>query len=71
VQHRAGPFETPIIAGLSPDARKALEEQTPCPPRLGNPAQFASLVLSIAGNPMLNGTVIRLDGGHRLPYLAP
>jgi hypothetical protein len=39
------------------------------PRRAGDPRAFAALVLSIAGNPMLNGETIRLDGGLRMPAL--
>jgi len=38
----------------------------PFPPRLGNPAEFASLARHIVENPMLNGEVIRLDGAIRM-----
>ena len=38
----------------------------PFPARLGSPDEFAALVLQIAENPMLNGTVIRLDGAIRM-----
>jgi hypothetical protein len=38
----------------------------PFPPRLGRPAEFASLVREIIGNAMLNGEVIRLDGAIRM-----
>ncbi|MBF0305838.1 MAG: SDR family NAD(P)-dependent oxidoreductase [Alphaproteobacteria bacterium] len=61
-----GLFGTPMMAGLSDDVRKSLETKTPFPPRLGDPAEFAALVLHIAGNLMLNGCVLRLDGAIRL-----
>ena len=38
----------------------------PFPPRLGEPAEFAALVLHICANPMLNGETIRLDGALRI-----
>lgn len=39
----------------------------PClfPKRYGRPSEFADLVLHIIDNPMLNGSVIRLDGAIR------
>ncbi|KAI2638581.1 short chain dehydrogenase [Xylaria nigripes] len=37
------------------------------PRRAGTPAEFALLVKQIIENPMLNGSVIRLDGGLRMP----
>jgi len=38
----------------------------PHPSRLGRPEEYADLVASILGNPMLNGEVIRLDGAIRM-----
>lgn len=61
-----GLFETPMIAGLSAQARAALGAQVPFPPRLGLPDEFAHLVREIIGNLMLNGEVIRLDGALRM-----
>ncbi len=62
-----GLFLTPMLEGLPREAQASLGGQVPFPPRLGEPAEFASLVLAIAENPMLNGSVIRLDGAIRLP----
>jgi NAD(P)-dependent dehydrogenase (short-subunit alcohol dehydrogenase family) len=61
-----GIFETPMMAGLAPDVQEALGKMVPFPPRLGRPAEFASLVREIIGNAMLNGEVIRLDGAIRM-----
>jgi NAD(P)-dependent dehydrogenase (short-subunit alcohol dehydrogenase family) len=61
-----GLFETPMMAGLAPDVQEALGKMVPFPPRLGKPAEFASLVREIVANPMLNGEVIRLDGAIRM-----
>jgi NAD(P)-dependent dehydrogenase (short-subunit alcohol dehydrogenase family) len=61
-----GIFETPMVAGMSPELRTSLGAQVPFPPRLGKPAEYADLVLAIAANPMLNGTTIRLDGAIRM-----
>ena len=62
-----GLFDTPLMAGLSDDVRVALAKTVPHPARLGQPAEFASLVLHVLDNPMLNGEVIRLDGALRMP----
>ena len=62
-----GLMETPMLAGLPDPAREALLKLPLFPKRLGEAADFARLVLAIAANPMLNGEVIRLDGGLRLP----
>ena len=61
-----GIFETPMMASLTPDVQAALGKMVPFPPRLGRPAEFASLVREIIGNAMLNGEVIRLDGAIRM-----
>jgi hypothetical protein len=51
----------------APDAvRQALADQAAFPPRFGRPEEFAQLVQQIIENPMLNGDVIRLDGGLRM-----
>jgi NAD(P)-dependent dehydrogenase (short-subunit alcohol dehydrogenase family) len=62
-----GTFMTPMLAGLPEEATKVLEAQVPHPSRLGQPAEYASLVRHIVDNPMLNGEVIRLDGALRMP----
>ena len=38
-------------------------------PRLGKPEEFGALVLHMIENPMINGNVIRLDGGQRMSAL--
>ncbi len=62
-----GLFETPLIHRIPEEIRASLGEQVPFPPRLGDPKEFAQLVLHIVENVMLNGEVIRLDGAIRLP----
>lgn len=61
-----GVFETPMVQQLPEKVRQSLEAQTVFPTRLGHPDEFASLVRHILDNPMLNGDVIRLDGGMRM-----
>ncbi|WP_213575817.1 SDR family NAD(P)-dependent oxidoreductase [Rhodococcus sp. USK13] len=61
-----GMFETPILKGLSDDARASLEAQVPHPSRLGRPGEYAGLIRHIVENPMLNGETIRLDGAIRM-----
>ncbi|MFR9800865.1 SDR family NAD(P)-dependent oxidoreductase [Pseudonocardia sp. RS010] len=61
-----GMFATPILRGLSDEARASLESQVPHPSRLGEPSEFADLVAHIVANPMLNGETIRLDGAIRM-----
>ena len=62
-----GLMETPMLAGLSTEVRDRLAASVPFPRRLGHPGEFADLVEHIVTNPMLNGSVIRLDGAVRLP----
>ena len=61
-----GMFETPMLENLSDDIRAQLAAGIPFPSRFGKPEEFAALVRHIFENPMLNGTVIRLDGAARL-----
>ncbi len=61
-----GVFKTPMVAGLSDEVQASLAANVPFPPRLGEPSEYADLVLAILGNPMLNGEVIRLDGALRM-----
>jgi NAD(P)-dependent dehydrogenase (short-subunit alcohol dehydrogenase family) len=61
-----GLFQTPMMAGLSEEARKSLEASVPFPARLGQPAEYASLACHICENSMLNGEAIRLDGAIRM-----
>lgn len=61
-----GTFETPMLAGAPEAVRAALAAETPFPPRMGRPPEFAALARHVAENPMLNGAVIRLDGGLRM-----
>jgi NAD(P)-dependent dehydrogenase (short-subunit alcohol dehydrogenase family) len=61
-----GMFATPILEGLSDDARRSLEAQVPHPARLGRPDEYAALVAHIVSNAMINGETIRLDGAIRM-----
>lgn len=61
-----GIFDTAMMAGFSDEVRDGLAKLVPFPPRLGDPNEFASLVLHIVNNPMLNGETIRLDGALRM-----
>ncbi len=61
-----GIFLTPMADGLPKEAIAALEASVPYPSRLGRPPEFASLVMHIVDNVMINGEVIRLDGAIRM-----
>jgi NAD(P)-dependent dehydrogenase (short-subunit alcohol dehydrogenase family) len=62
-----GIFDTPLLAALPEENRKALGESVPFPSRLGQPREYAELACHIAENRMLNGETIRLDGALRMP----
>ena len=61
-----GLFATPMMKGLPQEAQDSLGKQTPFPPRLGEPEEFAALIVQILENVMLNGETIRLDGAVRM-----
>ena len=61
-----GVFETPMMSEIPDEAAQALDAAVPFPKRLGKPEEFALLAEQIITNPMLNGEVIRLDGGIRM-----
>ncbi len=61
-----GLFLTPLLAQLPQPAQDSLAAAIPFPPRLGHPAEFASLVMHCVDNTFLNGEVIRLDGALRM-----
>ncbi len=61
-----GIFETPMMAGMTPQVRESLSAGVPFPPRLGQPEEYAALARHIIENSMLNGEVIRLDGALRM-----
>lgn len=61
-----GTFDTPMLAGLPAEAVRKLASDVPHPSRLGRPREFGALVRHIVENPMLNGSVIRLDGALRM-----
>lgn len=61
-----GIFDTPLLGELSDEVRASLAKSVPHPARLGQPPEYAKLVLHIVENQMLNGEVIRLDGALRM-----
>jgi NAD(P)-dependent dehydrogenase (short-subunit alcohol dehydrogenase family) len=61
-----GLFLTPLLMGLSEEARESLGKQVPHPARLGHPDEYGALAVHIVENPMLNGETIRLDGAIRM-----
>ncbi|RBO54721.1 3-hydroxyacyl-CoA dehydrogenase [Rhodovulum sp. BSW8] len=61
-----GIFRTPMLEGLGQEVMDGLAADVPNPPRLGDPAEYAALVLHILQNGYMNGEVIRLDAGLRM-----
>lgn len=61
-----GLFKTSLLDDLPQNVIEKLGQDTPFPARLGKPEEFSHLVECILGNKMLNGEVIRLDGGLRM-----
>jgi len=61
-----GIFLTPMLLGLTPEAQNSLAASLPFPKKLGDPAQFASLVHHMIDNRYLNGVVVRLDAALRM-----
>ena len=64
-----GLIDTPIYGtGPESDAFKAkLGESVLFPHRLGQPAELASMVVELLTNDYMNGEVVRVDGGIRMP----
>lgn len=59
-----GLFSTPTLFSMERDLNTRLANQMPFPHRFGDPAEFARLVLHVISNVMINGSVLRLDGGY-------
>ncbi|KAI2776673.1 3-hydroxyacyl-CoA dehydrogenase [Daldinia loculata] len=62
-----GVFESRMTAVMPKKLFKGLEAVMEFPRRAGQPEEFAQLARHVIENAMLNGTVIRLDGGLRMP----
>jgi NAD(P)-dependent dehydrogenase (short-subunit alcohol dehydrogenase family) len=62
-----GVFETAMMEGATETVRRPLLEAIPFPKRFGEPEEFAALVVHVVENPYLNGAVLRLDAGLRMP----
>jgi NAD(P)-dependent dehydrogenase (short-subunit alcohol dehydrogenase family) len=61
-----GIIDTPMLAGVTDEFRAGLAGGVPFPKRLGEPAEYARLAVSIVEQDYLNGEVIRLDGALRM-----
>lgn len=61
-----GSFDTGVFERVPSQTQRQLIADVPFPRRAGRPAEFASLVMEIIGNQMLNGSVLRIDGAVRM-----
>ena len=61
-----GIFLTPMLLGLPPDAQESLGRSVPNPARLGDPKEYAALVVHLCENGYINGETIRIDGALRM-----
>ena len=61
-----GIFATPLLRSLPENVLASLAASVPFPKRLGEPREYADLVLFIVRSQYLNGEVIRLDGALRM-----
>ena len=62
-----GLIDTPLFDMMGEEGKAKLGESVLFPRRLGQPSEVASLIAEIGRNSYLNGEVIRLDGGIRMP----
>jgi NAD(P)-dependent dehydrogenase (short-subunit alcohol dehydrogenase family) len=62
-----GLIDTPLLGALPQPQRDALAQSVLFPKRLGVADDFASLAMEIVRNSYLNGEVVRMDAGIRMP----
>ncbi len=63
-RHRTGLFGIATLFAMERNLDSRLAHSMPFPPRFGDPSEFAMLVMHVIRNVMINGTVLRLDGGY-------
>ncbi|MFA5120536.1 SDR family NAD(P)-dependent oxidoreductase [Zavarzinia sp.] len=61
-----GIFDTPLLQGAPENVKAALAASVPFPKRLGNPAEYAQLALTMITCGYFNGEDVRLDGAIRM-----
>jgi NAD(P)-dependent dehydrogenase (short-subunit alcohol dehydrogenase family) len=61
-----GLFATPLLRGMPEEVQDSLAATLPFPKRFGKPEEFASLVMHMVANPVLNGEIVRLDSALRM-----
>lgn len=62
-----GIIDTNLLAGLNEEMKETLAASVPFPKRLGQPEDFAKMVMSVIENGYMNGETIRMDGALRMP----
>lgn len=61
-----GIFATPPMLSVPEAMAKSLSSQVPNPARMGDPSEYASLVIEMCRNSYFNGEDVRLDGAIRM-----
>lgn len=61
-----GLFGTAMLESIGTEIKDRLIADIPFPHRFGKPSEFSAMVRAIIENPMLNGSVIRLDAALRM-----
>ena len=61
-----GIFNTPLLQGAPENVKSALAGSVPFPKRLGDPAEYAQLALTMLECGYFNGEDVRLDGAIRM-----
>ncbi len=65
-----GGIDTPMFRqGANEATHELIASSVPGLHRIGSPGEFGALVQHIAENDYLNGSIIRLDGGMRIPFI--
>ena len=58
-------FHTGLTRGIPKSMEDGLTKDAAFPKRMGHPEEYAHIARAIFENPMMNGSVVRLDGGQR------
>ena len=61
-----GAFDTSMLASVPDNIRHEVLSDNAFPKRAGRPEEFAHMIMALIGNEMMNGSVVRIDGGLRL-----
>ncbi len=55
-----------MVQRMTPDVQESIIATVPFPHRFGKPEELAHMVVALVTNPMVNGSVTRLDGALRM-----